>query len=280
MRYKTISCLLVLMLLAAWPVAAREAGKNNAKTPQAKQEETPAIDPQAREIAQKMCEFMKSQKAFSFKAEVTDDRLTDNGEPVQYSFDLDADVRRPDGLRIKGEGDLLSKEFVYDGKTFTLYDKTHNVYATEEVPADIEDALAEMNNRHNLTIALADMASAKLCDHLSTAISNGRYEGLHHVHGVPAHHISFDRGDVRFQVWIAEGDQPIPKKVLITRNEAPYSTQWAAYFTDWNLNPQFQDNLFAFEPPQGSQKINFAPLQTSSAPAATPGTQKKKGGKT
>jgi hypothetical protein len=278
MRYKTISYLIVLMLLAAWPVAARGAGESKAPL-KTGQEKSPVFDPQAREILLNMCGFMKSQQAFSFNAEVTDDRLSDKGEPVQYSFDLQAYVRRPDGLRIKGEGDEANKEFVYDGKTFTLYDKTHNVYATEEVPGDIEGALDAAESRHNLTIALADMASAKLCEHISTGISNGRYEGIHNVHGVPAHHFSFDRGDDRFQIWVATGDKPLLKKVLITRAGLPYSPQWTAYITEWNFDPKFQDSLFAFVPPQGAEKIEFAPLETSLSPAAIPGMKKKTGGK-
>ena len=95
MRYKTISCLFVLLLLAAWPVAARQAGESKAPQLKTGQEKSPVFDPQAREILQNMCGFMKSQQAFSFRAEVTDDRLSDKGEPVQYSFDLEAYVRRP-----------------------------------------------------------------------------------------------------------------------------------------------------------------------------------------
>ena len=63
------------------------------------------------------------------------------------------------------------------------------------------------------------MASAKLCEHIATGISNGRYEGIHNVHGVPAHHFSFDRDDVRFQIWVATGDKPLLEKVLITRKD-------------------------------------------------------------
>ena len=280
MRNKIISCLFVLMLLASRPVASQGAEKSKAPPPQAGQEKSAVFDPQAREILQNMCGLMKSRHAFSFKAEVTDDRLSDTGEPVQYSFDLEAYVRRPNGLRIKGEGDEANKEFIYDGKTFTLYDKAHNVYATEEAPADIDGALDAAKNRHNLTIALADMASAKLCDHISTGISNGRYEGIHNVHGVPAHHFSFDRNDVRFQIWVATGDQPLLKKVSITREGLPFSPQWTAYITAWNFDPQLPESLFAFVPPQGAEKIDFAPLQTSMAPAATPKIEKKKGDRT
>jgi hypothetical protein len=281
MKYKITSCLLVLALLAAWPAAAQKAGDNGSNPwARAGQEKSPVFDPQAREILLNMCGFMKSQKDFSFKAEVTNDRLSDKGEPVQYSFDLEVDVRRPDGLRIRGQGDEANKEFVYDGKTYTLYDKTHNVYASEEAPDDIEGALDAAQSRHDLTVSLADMAGAKLCEHISKGIRNGRYEGLHNVHGVPAHHFSFDRGNDRFQLWVSTGDRPVLEKVVITRGGLPYAPQWTAYLTDWNFEPQFKDSLFAFVPPRGAEKIDFAPLQTPMAPETSPGMRKGKGGKT
>ena len=42
--------------------------------------------------------------------------------------------------------------------------------------------------------------------------------------------------------------------------------------------PQLNDNLFAFTPPQGAEKIKFIPVQTGQAPKPKP-EKKKKGGK-
>ena len=49
-----------------------------------------------------------------------------------------------------------------------------------------------------------------------------------------------------------------------------------AYLYDWNFSPQLDDNLFAFTPPQGAEKIKFIPVKTGQAPRTKPG---KKGGK-
>jgi hypothetical protein len=62
------------------------------------------------------------------------------GKKLQFAFDLEAFVRRPDRLRINAQGDIENKQFIYDGKTITLYDQTTNAYA---VMAALAEALAE-----------------------------------------------------------------------------------------------------------------------------------------
>ncbi len=280
MRYKTIAGLLILAVILAWhPAFAQKAKTAKAPVPQAAQEKQPAFDPQAREILLKMCEFMKAQQQFTFKAEVTDDHLTENGEVVQVSFDLEAYMRRPDRLRIDGVGDLMGKQFYYDGKTITLYDKTHNVYATEEAPPEIEAALDKAHREYNLRIALADLAGASLCDHMSKGITHGIYAGMHKVRGVLCHHFTFDRKDAHVQVWVQDGDQPLIRKVVITREGLPHSPQWSAVLTDWNLDPRLDDNVFVYVPPEGAEKIEFVRPQTAQASKPTPQRPKNKGGK-
>ena len=51
------------------------------------------------------CDLLKSAKQFSFKAEVTDDRVYTEGKKLQFAFDLEAFVQRPDKLRINAQGD-------------------------------------------------------------------------------------------------------------------------------------------------------------------------------
>ena len=75
-----------------------------------------------------MCDFLKSQQQFTYKAEVVDDQVYQGGKKLQYGIDMETFVRRPDHLRVNAEGDLVDKQFYFDGKTITLYDKDDNVY--------------------------------------------------------------------------------------------------------------------------------------------------------
>jgi hypothetical protein len=224
-----------------------------------------------------MCDFLKSQQQFTYKAEVADDQVYAGGKKLQYSIDMETFVRRPDRLRVNAEGDLVDKQFFFDGKTITLYDKDNNVYGILEVPPDIESALEKANKDFGVRVALTDLASPNLCEHIGKRIKHSLYVGLSKVRGVPCHHLSFDGDEAQLQVWIDAGDKPLPRKVVLTHKKLPGSPQWTAYLTDWNFSPQLPDNLFAFTPPQGAEKIKFVPVKTSQAPKPKP-AKKKKGG--
>jgi hypothetical protein len=263
---------LCLLLLTSSGWSAGEAKAPPA--PPAEKAVTPAPDP--RQILQKMCDFLKSQQQFTYKAEVLDDEVYEGGKKLQYGVDMETFVRRPDRVRVNAEGDLIDKQFYFDGKTITLYDKDHNVYGVLEVPPDIESALQKANKEFGVRVALTDLASPNLWEVLDKRIKDAVYVGLHKVRGVPCHHLAFDGDKAHLQVWIEAGDKPLPRKVVMTARQATGSPAWMAYLYDWNLSPQLQDNLFVFTPPDGAQRIKFIPVKSGPASKIKPG---KKGGK-
>jgi|WetSurMetagenome_2_1015567.scaffolds.fasta_scaffold131364_2 hypothetical protein len=280
MRYKMIAAPLILgLFVTLQPALAQKTGKEKGSTSKPSQVQAPAVDPRAMEVLTKACEFLKAQKQFTYKAEVENDQVYYGGKKLQYSFDLEAEVQRPDKLRITGEGDVVHKSFVYDGKTITLYDKNHNVYASHPAPPDIEGALDKAQKDLGLTVALSDLASPQLCEHVTRNLLHGLYVGVHKVRGVPCHHLAFDRGEVHVQLWIETGDKPLLRKVVLTHMQVAGSPQWTALLTEWNLSPQFEGTLFSFIPPKGAEMIDFAPPQTSAGQKSRPAGQKKKGGK-
>ena len=277
--------LMVGLILTAHLSLAQMAQAQKAPPPQAEKaayrapqaEKATAPEPDPLQVLQKMCDFLKSQQQFTYKAEVADDQVYEGGKKLQYEIDMETFVRRPDRLRVNAEGDLVDKQFYFDGKTITLYDKNDNVYGTLEVPPDIESALEKANKEFGVRVALTDLASPNLWELLNKRIKHSLYVGLPKVRGVPCHHLSFDGDEVQLQVWIDAGDQPLPRKVVLTHKNLPGSPQWTAYLSDWNFSPQLNDTLFAFTPPQGAEKIKFVPVPAGQAPKAKP--EKKKGGK-
>ena len=229
--------LIVGLPLASCPALAQTVQPQQAPPPAAEKaapaaaqaEKTTAPEPDPRQILQKMCDFLKSQPQFTFKAEIADDQVYYGGKKLQYGIDIETLVRRPDHLRVKAEGDLVDKQLYFDGKTITLYDKDHNVYGAMEAPPDIEGALEKANKDFGLRVALTDLASPKLCELLTQGIQHALYVGLHKVRGVSCHHLSLDSDAAQLQVWVDAGDQPVPQKIVLTHKRLTGSPQWTAY---------------------------------------------------
>jgi hypothetical protein len=269
MRLKTISGLVMLgLLLASGPSLAQTSPPPQAPpaaapaAPPAQAEKARAPEPDPRQVLQKMCDFLKSQPQFTYKAEIADDQVYDGGKKLQYGIDMETMVRRPDRLRVNALGDL--------------HDRKHNVYGTLAAPADIEGALEKANKDFGLRVALTDLASPNLCDLINKRIQHALYVGLHKVRGVPCHHLSFDGAAAQLQVWVDAGHQPVPRKVVLTHKQATGSPQWSAYLSDWNFSPQLADDLFVFTPPEGAEKIDFLPVKAAETPKSRPA--RKRGG--
>lgn len=254
-----VTALLGLMLLNS-PGSCQDT-----KTPAPQVAKPAAAIPQPEKILQEACELLKSAKQFSFKAEITDDRVYTGGKKLQFAFDLQAYVQRPDKLRINAAGDVDNKEFFLDGKTLTLYDKPHNVYATMEVPVSIDAAMDKASKEYGVRVALADLTSENAYALATKGTKNALYVGQGVVHGVKCHHLAFDRDKIQWQIWIDAGEKPLIRKLLITQKKLPAEPQWTAYFADWNFSPQLTDNLFVFTPPEGAKQIKFMALKEIAA---------------
>ncbi len=220
-----------------------------------------AMSTQPAQIVREMCDYLKSLQQFSYRAEVTYDAVDAGGQKVRHAFDMMTSVRRPDRLRVSATGEVVSKQFFFDGKSITLYDKSAKMYATLDVPPDIEAALDKAHKDFNLRVALTDLASPKLYDHLSSGLANSRNLGIDKVRGVSCHHLAFDRKDKQVQLWIDAGGKPLPRKVVITEKNSPESPQWTAFLGEWNVSPRLDDSLFAFVVPAGVQQIKFISTQ-------------------
>lgn len=266
--------ILAVILLVA-PAVAFGQEKTPAQTPPAAKESIP--DP--KEVLRQSCDFLKKQPQFSFKAEVANDRVFHGGKKLQFSQEVAAFFKRPDKLRLDGDGDLESKQLFFDGKTLTLYDRHKHHYATIEVAGDIDAALDKAFRKHGLRVGLAELGSAKVCNRALKDLAHALYVGLHRVRSVTCHHLAFDRKKVHYQVWIETGDQPVLRKIVVTQKKLPGSPQWIAYLSDWNFSPNFADNLFTFAPPAGALKIKFMPVKSGPSPALKTPKPQKKGGK-
>jgi hypothetical protein len=248
------------LFLVGCPVAA--SGEQAAAT---EKEPDPFV------ILLQMCDYLKSLQQFSFRSEVTDDQVYLGGKKLQYGIDMETYVKRPDRLRVNAVGDLVDKQFFFDGKTIILYDKDENVYGAIDVPPSIEEALDKAHKDFGLRVALTDLASPKLWDLVARKIEHSLYVGLHKVRGVPCHHLALDAGDVHLQVWIDAGAKPLPRKVVLLHKKLEGSPQWSAYLYDWKTAPHLANALFKFTPPRGVQKIEFVPAKQPSAPVEDKG---------
>lgn len=222
--------------------------------------DTPAsnIDPAADSLLKATCAKLTAQKSYFFKAEVWEDDVV-NGHKVATTKTVETRVRRPDRLQIEIRSPKRSRGWWYDGKTLTLLDRVTNLYGSVAVPETIDEVLDTLNEMFGINFPLEDLIVNDPYASASAAIKGGVYFGKVTILGTPCEHIAFSTDQVDWQLWIEDGPNSLPRKLVITYKQEATAPQFTAIFSDWKLSGDYSDTTFVFTPPKDAAKIEILP---------------------
>lgn len=220
------------------------------------------IDPQAEKLLRASTDFLASQKQFSLVTRSTLEIVLDSGQKIQFDHTLRQSVQRPNRLRAERVGDLVDQVFYYDGKTLTLYNPGGKYFATVPAPGTLEEALEFARVKLDIVAPAGDFIDKNAYEILMTDVNSGFVVGKSMVEGVRCDHLAFRAPQVDWQIWIQEGKQPLPRKLVITSRDVVNAPQFEVTVTKWNLNPRFTANEFSFSAPRGAKKVEFLPFGT------------------
>jgi hypothetical protein len=229
-----------------------------------------SVEARADQELKKMGEFLARLPHFALEAEETFDEIPDGELRRQLTNVRRIAVERPHHLAADATGDTLNRASWYDGRTVTVLDKEHNVYATIEVPATIDATLDKLQDEYGVVLPLADILYSDPYAVLMAGVTYGRYLGIHQAAGVPCHHLAFSLQTIEWQIWIDAGEKPLPRKLVISYVDEPGEPQYSAVVRRWNLDSAVPAGLFTFEPPEGAQKIDAKTMARPGDGDATP----------
>jgi hypothetical protein len=235
-------------------------------------------EPEAMPILKKMGEYLAQTKRFSVVIRGGYDVVQESGQKIEFGEVRNLTVSRPDRLRIEVERSNGEKgSVVFDGKDITVYQSNENVYATTSKPGTLDEAIKYVVGDLKVRVPLAMMLLSTLPSELDNRVASADYVEKTTITNVPCDHIAARTADgVDFQVWIAQGDEPLPRRIVITYKDETGQPQFWADLSDWNLAPDISDALFAFTPPNGAERIQFLAEVRNVATKAP--SKNKKGG--
>ena len=241
------------------------------------QNATPSASEQrAMTVLKNMSQYLAKAAPFSVTIRDGYDAVQPSGQKIEYGEVRKVTVNRPDRLRFEVERSDGEKGLViFNGKDISVYTAKNNVYATVSKPGTLDEAIKYAVDDLKIRVPLAVMLLSTLPSELDKLVTSADYVETTTITDVPCDHVAArtSRG-VDFQVWVAQGSEPLPRRVVITyRNETGQPQFWAD-LSNWNLAPEVSDALFTFTPPDGADRIQFLAAVGSAAPTASP----KKGG--
>lgn len=218
------------------------------------------INPDADKILRSMSSYLGEAPIFSVNADIDNEIITTDGQKLQLSSFAKIVVERPAKFHIQRKGMIADAEFIFDGKTLTLYGKGLNVYAQIEVLGTIDDSIRAYELETGIPAPGADLLFADPYAILSSGVVSGVYIGTAYINGVECHHLAFREAEVDWQLWVQTGDTPLPIKYIITTKWLTGAPQYEIRFREWNMKPNIKDSQFTFSVPKGVRKVETIPV--------------------
>jgi hypothetical protein len=262
---------LTLWLLGTPAGAQQAAEKADPKAGTGKAESgaaIPDVEEKALAVFNKMATFLSQAPKLSVTIESGYDAVQPSGLKVEFGETRKFTIRRPDRMRLDTDTrDGNHRGFRFDGKEIGVFDTKQKVYATAEQTGTTDHAVDYFIDQLQMPLPLSDLFASNLPKFTRNL------EALYYVEettiaGVRCDHLVGSTKNIDFQVWVAQGDKPLLQRLIITYKREEGEPQRWAQFRDWNLSPDVPDSVFAFTPPEGAEKIPFAPRKVAATEAA------------
>jgi hypothetical protein len=227
--------------------------------------QAPGVDPEAEKVLRRSMDYLAGLHQFSADTQNTLGAVLASGQKIEFDATASLIVQRPDKLRAERKGELLNQVFYYDGKTLTLYNPSDNLYATVAAPRTLERMMDFARSSLDIFAPAGDLLYRNAFELLMQDVTSGFVVGKAELGGAVCDHLAFSGKQVDWQIWVEEGDQPLPRKYVITSKLVIGWPQYTVLMDNWNVAPAAPASQFSFVPPAGAKKVDFLPLAGSSA---------------
>lgn len=226
-------------------------------------------DPRAMELLLRMARHLAQLQTFGVTVLSSYDAAQEGGEAIEFGEKRRIEIQRPDRLRVDLERSDGSRSLLlFDGKQLFAFKPADNVYAVADKPGTTDTVMASLALDLRVQMPLARLFLTTLPENLEKQVAAISYVETNRLFDVPTDHLAVRGKEIDFQIWIAQGEAPLPRRIIITYKDAPGQPQFRANFSDWNVAATSLAGQFAFTPPAGAEKVPFIVPARGPKPAA------------
>jgi hypothetical protein len=138
-----------------------------------------------------------------------------------------------------------------------VYQSPGAYYASTPAPTTITQLIDQLHERYGIELPLADLFRWDANTARQVGLQSALLIGSDTLDGQRCDHYALRQADIDWQVWLRQGEQPLPCRLVISRRDIPEQPRHSVDFT-WQLNPAIEASRFEFVPPHGAQNV---PLQ-------------------
>lgn len=240
----------VAALLGAAPVLAQATGPATAIAAAG------TLEPDAIAALDRMGAYLRTLAPFKLVSTATSEQVYDNGQKLQFLQRTTYTMGGPEKLRVKIETDSQNRDVFYNGKTFTISAPRAGKYIQLPASGSVGEVLSRAYEDWGVEFPVQDLFRWGGPSATAERPSEGFKVGTAHIGEHLTDHYAFRQTGVDWQIWIDQGDKPLPRKMVITNLDDSAQPQYVAYF-NWDLTPALPGNTFEFTPAASDVRIDL-----------------------
>jgi hypothetical protein len=219
----------------------------------------PVMDPEAVEVVKRMVQALAGAQALGVVVDEEYDALQADGRTLSFGKTVAMTMRRPDRLRVEtSERGGAQRVASFDGRQITVFDSGRNAFASTEHAGEIDSLVDFLRDEVGLKLPLAPMFSTQFGALLLENVTSALYVDEETLDGVALDHVAFGYGEgLGVQLWVPREGDALPRRIVMTFEDAPGRPQFRADFREWKLAPDVADAVFTFAVPEGARRIAF-----------------------
>lgn len=220
-------------------------------------QEQPLLDPAAVEVFEQMSAHLAAAPTVHFSATAYREVVFETGIKAINGRRGIGLIQRPDKFFVTSfRDDGVQTRGWFDGNTLTfamsgvLKDAQQSAYASITLPQEarsIDAALDFMIDEYDYVLQLGDLMYSDVQAALGEGLLSAEHLGRKIIEGRPCHHLSLEFVGVDAQLWVEEGDNPIPCRWALTLLDEPSEPMLISTFDSWANGATIEPGQFTFQ---------------------------------
>lgn len=230
----------------------------------------------AKAVLKAMSNYVSSQKTIELTFDSDIEIITSQMEKIQFTNSGEALLSRPDKLHAHRVGGYADVAMVFDGKTLSVFGKNINGYMQMDAPGTVDQLIEALRRGQGVALPGADLLLTNSYEALVDGVEEAKHIGRGVIDGKECEHLAFRNSDTDWQLWVEVGDNPIPRKMVVTSKTLNSAPQYTLRIKSWKTDVKPATDAFVFTPPAGAEKLDPGELigLDELPQAAAPGANK------
>ncbi len=227
----------------------------------AEEKKTGVMDAQAIDAFKRMSQHLSKAKTLSFTTRGMYEVADASGIKELRGRIGKIIVQRPNRLYARAlRDDGKETQVWFDGETLSIVRSGAKgaQYAAIAAPKGantIDGLLDHLIDEYDYVLQLGDLLYSDVYGMFGDELLSAVHLGRKLVRGRPCHHLSLEFDGADTQLWVQDGDDPVPCRWAFTLRDEPSEPLYVSSFDSWVSNASVDAARFRFVAPAGATKM-------------------------